>query len=81
MRSIRSAKKTQDLGFCVNATAGNHILEVYFVSKSSMETTMWTFKCSGSEWMNFTQYNLNQYRYLSQIRGDTVVEFGTVSVD
>jgi hypothetical protein len=81
MKSIRTAKRTQDVGFCVNATAGNHILEVYFVSKSSMETTSWTFNNNGGQWMNFTQYNLNEYKYLAQIRGDTVVEFGTVSVD
>jgi hypothetical protein len=50
VKSIRSAKKTQDLGFCVNATAGNHILEVYFVSKSSQVSTQWTFRCNGAEW-------------------------------
>jgi hypothetical protein len=58
-----------------------HVLEVYYVSKSSQETTSWTFRCNNGTWMNFTQTNLNQYRYLAQIRGDTVVEFGTVTVD
>jgi hypothetical protein len=44
-------------------------------------SSKWTFQVNGGKWQDLTQENLNLYKRLEQIKGDTVVEFGTVSVD
>jgi hypothetical protein len=73
--------KANKLDFCVDATAGNHIFEVYGSENCCDKTTKWTFQVNGGKWEDFTQENLNEYKRLPQIKGDTVVEFGTVKVD
>jgi hypothetical protein len=51
------------LNFCVDATAGNHIFEVY--GSSSMDSSSrWTFQVNGGKWQEFTQVNLNKYKKL-----------------
>jgi hypothetical protein len=69
-----------ELNFCVDATAGNHILEVYGSSRVD-KSSRWTFQVNGGKWQDVTQENLNKFKRLEQIKGDTVVEFGTVKVD
>jgi hypothetical protein len=75
------ASKADKLDFCVNATAGNHIFEMYGSESCCDKTTKWQFQVNGGKWEDFSQANLNRYKVRAQIKGDSVVEFGTVSVD
>jgi hypothetical protein len=69
------------LDFCVDATPGNHLLELYGAEDCCDATTKWSFSVNDGEWQDFTTDNLNNYKKLPDIEGDTIIEFGTVSVD
>lgn len=73
--AFKDANNT-NLDFCVMATSGNHVLEVYGVSRYHDINTRWSFTVNGSEWLDFTVDHLNGYRHMSHVDSDTVVEFG-----
>ena len=47
---VKKLANNTKLDFCVMATPGNHILEVYGASKYSDESTRWSFSVNQSEW-------------------------------
>jgi len=72
---------TKLFDFCATLESGNHILEVYGAEPCCDGTTRWTFQVNGGKWEKMTIYNLNKYMAQKAIEGDTIVEYGDVTVD
>jgi len=72
---------TKLFDFCVELESGNHMLELYGAEGCCDGTTRWTFQVNGGKWERFTIDNLNKYAAMKAIKGDTIVEYGDVTVD
>jgi hypothetical protein len=79
--SKKFTEYTKVYDFCAELEDGNHILELYGAESCCDGTVEWKFQVNDGKWELFTTKNLNKYRALQSIEGDTIVEYGDVKTD
>ncbi len=72
---------SEDLSFCTDLTPGNHKLEVFAADSCCDEELIWYLSVRDNDWELFTTDALAKYAKVPDIEGDTLVEFGTVTLD